>query len=628
MSFDPEEIVFEVQRLAVIADKRHEKAKNMSFADKVNNKELPEYYPGYNKNLEEWNAIKVHSEVGEFPFKLFAKRSPNQTPEEYEYTKENYKQDYTIWNDYINTVSRPFHRSNWSIQYKDTPASFGNDTFQSYVEGHIVGDMNLEQYMRNIVPSTKAMDAEGVITIKPKNVIVDEEGRITDKLIDPVPVYYDVSKVVAYKENVFTAVLLDEFSTVKVNGENTQQGLVFEFYDDQNIWKVIQVGEKNEFTFKPLLYFPHEWGIVPAIKLKGKPCIKHDRIFYRSPFLFAVDNLDEATLDESNLRLSKNNVAYPVKVMIGNRCEAQRTFDDIPVVCNRGVFNGIDGNGRAFSHKCDECGGTGLLNRTSPLGTILIDPASRENDGKPEINPAQAYSVIDPKVDSLKFLREEATLMRNRARNILFLPVSNRDQQSARDITATEVVENSKAREAFIATVSWETFDIYKFILEAIGWMRYEDADLFTLNAPTTYDFTTEQDFLLKLEMARKAEADQVVIAQIMLKYLETIYFTEEQNQVFLKTIVAADRLFAIPQSEINLMIGKQTVDQWEEILHTSGTILLLELIREDESFLELELNERVERLQDLAKQKADTIIPETETNSITNTIVEATTIG
>lgn len=623
MAFEPNQIIIEVRRLAEITKKRFEKKKNQSYGESG---ELPEYYVGYNKNIDEWNSIKVHTDPGTFPFELFAERSPNQTDKEFEYVKKNYKQDFTTWNDYLNTVSRPFHRSNWSIDYKETPASFGDDTFQSYVDSHLVGDMDLEQYMRSIVTAKKAVDAEGIIAIKPSRLPVDEEGRLTDELIEPKPFYYDVRKVVAYRENIFTVVILDEFSPVTVSGDVKNEGFVFEFYDNENIWKVIQVGKKEEMRFEALLFFPHNWGQVPTIKLKGKPCIKHDRIFYRSPLLFAVDNLDEATLDESNLRLSKNNSAYPIKVMIGSRCEAQQVIDNQHLTCNQGFFRSVSANGSPISVSCDSCHGTGLVNRTSPMGTLLIEPPSRATEGKVEIDPTKAIQFIEPSTENMQFLREEATLMRNRARGILFLPVSNRDQQSTRDITATEVGENTKAREAFIATVSWETFDIYDFLLEAIGWMRYANDDLFTLNAPTTYDFTTEEDFLFKLKMAREAQADQVIISQIMLKYLKTIYFTEEDKQEFLKTIVSADRLFSIPQEEINIMLGKNTVDQWEEILHTSGTILLNELFRLNPNFFELELSDRVIQLQDLAKQKANEIVPETETEALTRTITEATT--
>jgi len=64
--------------------------------------------------------------------------------------------------------------------------------------------------------------------------------------------------------------------------------------------------------------------------------------------------------------------------------------------------------------------------------------------------------------------------------------------------------------------------------------------------------------------------------------------------------------------SDIDIASRKasNTVENWEIVLHDSGVQLVDELMREDENYLNLELQERITKLQNLAK--SSTLVPNT----------------
>src|SRR5690349_18038973 len=94
---------------------------------------LPEYYEGYNKVVEEYESIRVHSVAGVFPEKLMGERSPNQTKEEYEYAKANYQQtsNLPVFMDSVNTIQRSFNDGNWSIKYDNEKET--SESYERYV---------------------------------------------------------------------------------------------------------------------------------------------------------------------------------------------------------------------------------------------------------------------------------------------------------------------------------------------------------------------------------------------------------------------------------------------------------------------------------------------------------------
>jgi hypothetical protein len=602
MAFLEEQILGEISRIVEIAKpfiNNHGERDGQIKPDKDG--KLPEFYPGYNTLVKFYKEILVHAEKGIFPDKLFKERSPNETKEEFEYRMMNYQQvTLPIFLDYVATVTRPFAPGNWSIEYKETEAKFGDETFQKYVEEKIKDWVSIENFVKNTMPTLKSKDAEGVIAVKPSRMVTKEVNgeTVIDSTVlpEPIPVYYTVKQVVSFKKDEFALILLNEKSVVTEGKRPMRAGLVFEFYDRQNIWRITQIGRRIDFNFEIELLFNHEWNRLPVSKLMGIPTILKGLIFNHSPFLFAVPNLDLVSLDESNLLVAKNKSAYPTRVMVGTPCE----FENEKGACDNGSFILTNGEGTVT---CPNCQGSGLMSRTSPFTDYLVKPKTRDDDGDTGI--ADPFKYVAPDTGILNFLRQEIEKNKAKARQILHLRTSNTTVQGQEDMTATVAAIDVKSMNAFINLVSDQMFNLYEGILEAIGWMRYRSEDrLYSLTRPTTFDFRSEEDFIAQLSVAVSAGVPPLVVREMLLKYLRTIYFSDQQVAEAFDVLIEADRFLDTSNDQIALKLARGTAAKWEDVLHCSGATLIRELVLEDENYFDLEMSEKVTKLQDKAKEK------------------------
>src|SRR3972149_951282 len=173
--------MLEEKDIKTILDKVIPELKNIFKAESQKKKVGPVYYPSYPVITDYAERISVRAEVGKFPEKLFAERSPNQEEKEWNYVKKNYKQvTLPVFVDYISTITRPFHDANWNIDYVEDADIHKEFPFQEYVDKQIKNYGSLENFVKFIVSIRKAVDANGVIAIKPHSLFTeqDEEGNL------------------------------------------------------------------------------------------------------------------------------------------------------------------------------------------------------------------------------------------------------------------------------------------------------------------------------------------------------------------------------------------------------------------------------------------------------------------
>lgn len=586
----------------------------------------PDFYHNYCTAIEYMDRIAIHAEIGKFPEKLFAERSPNQTEKEAHYVKKNYKQvTLPVFVDYLSTVTRPFHDSNWSINYQEDESKYQqiNETLQGYLEGKIKNYGSLENFIKFIVPAKKAVDANGVIAIKPHIVFTEEvNGELeidTQRLNEPIPYYYSSKQVVAWRDDEYAMIHLNEKCSCKYSGQDKQVGHIFEFYDDENIYIIRQVGNFIDYKFEIKLYFNHNWKKLPVIKLMGIPQLTQHGILWQSPFLFVTDILDLIILNHSNLQISINMCVYPYRIMYGDVCEFS---NDDGIRCNGGKM--ITKDGREYS--CPDCQGSGLKSRVSPMGTMLLKPQTTGDAGDSTFTQPP-MQFVSPEISTLQFLRDKIAEDEMKARKMMHLHTSNSIVKGSEDMTATGMSLDLKALYAFVKTISDQTFFIYEFIIDAIGFMRYgEDYKKPVLVYPVTFDFTTEQDYIIQLKEAVTAGLPPFVIHSIIYRYLQTLYFNEQTTALVFNLIVKTDRLLTLSNEEIALKMSRGTVAKWEEILHTSAINFVDQLKMRDPKFFENTFEEQQRLLIEMAKAKALEIsgavsIPQNNVNNILNEI-------
>lgn len=584
---------------AVEASKKYDEKKDI---DEVG------LHPLYEDSVDMAEAIEYHAVKGVFPEELFKYRSPNQTEAEAKYIKENYKQHtLPVYVDYRNTITRLFADGNWNINYlEDSEENKKSDNgFKKYVESKLPIYGSLENFIKFILPDIKSIDANGFISIRPKDIPlkqVNEEFVVdADKLYEPTVFYHKSESVINYNHNFFYLFLTNEKSLVKVGEQKKKEGLVFELYTKDAVYYIIQVGDKSKHKFDIQLFYQHNLGEIPVQQLMGIPMIKDNQILWQSPFLYATDLLDVVATNANWLQASINSCVFPVKVMYGQRCEFK---DSNGVLCLDGKLIGENGQ----ETKCPSCSGSGLKSRLSPVGTLLLNPSTKFENGEEKATQAP-LQYISPEVHTLEFIDNKIEKDTQKARSILHLRNKNSSTKTIGDVTATEIFDDEKGMIAFIKPISDQMFMIYDFCLKFLGKQRYDkEFKQPELSYPKTFDFKSSEDYLIDITNAMTNGLPPSFIQLLLINYLNSYFADGSKTTEVFKIIASVDRLWGMKQEEINIKMAKGTISKWEDILHSSILLFITEAIDEDAEFLLKDLAIQKDILEQKAKEKESEI--------------------
>ena len=571
--------------------------------------QYPEYWSGYNYAAKMYDSILPHSRSDVYPEHLLSVRAPNQTDAQAMYIKANYKATtLSVFEDFRSTISRAFADQNWSIRYSpELDERFGEETFQRYVNNEIEKFGSLEMFVKNMLPTLKLVDANGIIAIIPDDIetLEEEETIISNELLRPMPRYYNCKNIVGQKFGEYYLVISDDHSDVKAGSKMEHTGLVLELFDQNAIYKIEQIGKKSDMTFgEPILYFQHNLGYVPCIKLMGSPQLINDEIAFQSPFITAVPLLDQVVLDESYLQMSKATSAFPFMVALGEICEF---IDREGNKCNDGqIFDAVNGGYRT----CGSCSGSGVKSRFSPTGMLLIKPRTSLSEGDSGLS-GEYLKFVSPPMDTLTFLRLEIEQQMAKSRRILHLPSSDESGTIGEASTATGSLNKLRSLYAFIKPISDQLFTIYEFSLVTIGKMRY--GDLFggvNLVYPTSFDISTPSDYLAVISEGVKAGVPPSITFSNVYNYIRAIHYTDEETSAVYDLIINADELLLMSNADILARLTSGSVEKWQDVLHNSGPQLIMELIRDfiptegSERFLDLPMSEQIAQLRAKAAEK------------------------
>ena len=567
----------------------------------------PEYWSGYNYAARMYDSILPHSRSDVYPEHLLSVRAPNQTDAQANYIKENYKATtLSVFEDFKSTISRAFADQNWSIKYNgEIDPRFGEETFQQYVNNEIEKFGSLEMFIKNMLPTLKLVDANGIIAIFPEDIYTDDDGTVTNELIRPMPEYYNCKNIVGQEFGSYYLVITDDYSVVKAGSKNERSGIILELYDKEAIYRIEQTGKKSDLTFgEPYVVFQHNLGYVPAIKLMGSPQLIGDEIAFQSPFITAVPLLDQVILDESYLQMSKATSAFPFMVALGEICEFT---DKEGNRCNDGqIFDPINGGYRT----CGSCSGSGVKSRFSPTGMLLIKPKTSISEGDTGLS-GEYLKFVSPPMETLNFLRTEIEQQMSKSRRILHLPSSDESGTIGEASTATGSLNKLRSLYAFIKPISDQLFTIYEFCLVTIGRMRY--GDLFggvNLVYPTSFDISTPSDYLAVISEGVKAGVPPSITFSNVYNYIRAIHYTDDETSAIYDLIINADELLLMSNADVLARLASGTVEKWQDVLHNSAPQLIMELIRDfipsegQTSFLALPMSDKIRLLQEKAAEK------------------------
>jgi hypothetical protein len=569
--------------------------------------ELPALWNGYARAWEQRESLLPHIEHGVFPDRLFAKRAPNQTQEEFQYVKENYRQvTLPVYLDLENTVGRALNPHNWAIRWEDAPET---ETVREYVTSGIKEWGSIEAYLRNVMVRLKITDPMGLLAFFPSEVpaMENEEGELVvdpDGEIRPEIHYFTCMHVWGFEYDRWYLVRAHHSSRVEYGGKVVNEGVVCYLIDDQNVWKFEQVGKKIDWQFTITQEFTHGTGEAPCIHLGGVPVVLNGSLFFESPYLAVKEPLDIALTDAQFLQVSKVKCVYPHTVMVGDPCDF--VHKDTGAMCIGGKLEWSDADGILRSSKCPECGGMGQKKRLSPQGVLLVNTAAKLDGQGDGLNASNALAFVSPSTETVAFIRSEVEHNIRHARSVLHLdadgPMAGGDAK-----TATEAGLNNRAKDALVKPIADGILGIGEFAIRMMGRMIAGPSwSGFSLRRPTSYDLRTEADRIHEIGQAEEKGLPPAVIDQMEMDLIAAKYTNDPEMREAMDVIMRADRLARMSPETITSEAAAGRVQAWEILLHYGGLDIYEQLTAQDAAFAaSQDLWERVGMIHAKARELA-----------------------
>lgn len=559
---------------------------------------MPEFYPGYNKFVYDYERAKVQAN-GEFPERLFASIAPLQTKDELEYIRANYESEtQDVFIEFSNTVKKAV--TNGVIEFSALKDKETVNKLKDYLSNQINDFDQFTDWMDAMVDH-KLIDANGIVCVWPEDVETDADGVVIGKIY-PQPIIYAVPSVLWKKDGEFI-VLTSKKSEVTTYGKPKREGLVFRYIGRESYMEAIQYGAKTDDTFKVDFEFAH--GItdvdskpfVPATYLKGKTIIHEDTVYYESTFDSAVGFLNLATLHASNDLIILRKVGYPTRVVTRSKCQHSENGS----ACMGGIISITDGEKRE-SKTCPSCHGLGYTNVFGPMSELTISEPDNSTDQKSNTTALNAMAYVAPSVEIPKHLEELVAEKISRAKEVLHLRSQPR---GSGDISATEKNRDKENTEAFIRPISDQIWSIAELIIESMGRLiapeQYEENKP-NIIRPTTFDLVSAEDYVTAISEARKSDLPEVIIQDMVYRYMAKVHKNSSLSMQIYELIESSDRLIAVDSADVAIGLSRGTIQKWESILHQSVFYIIDKLIREDDSFLADDMDVQIEKIQTAAK--------------------------
>lgn len=584
-----------------------------SLTHKEREARIPDFNPIYKKTVELQNRIAVHAEFDKIPYDIIRRRGPYEEDKQYQYRKDNWQ---SITMPYFmkafSTLNRIMNPSNYSIQWKED-----QNEEKQYFENEIPTVSSIEDYAEQILLVQKILDPNALLTIKPYSIpvkeVVGENGPelVFDdsKRISPIPVLIPCTHVIQYKENDYAIVIIEEKSFVREgNKKPSREGIIFEIYDNEAIYRVEQTGQKGKWEFtEPYVYYPHNLGYLPCQKLKGTLKQKDKWVYYQSYFLNAIPHLDTALYEHSNLDISTVTQMFPQRSEIVDRCDNNE--------CDRGwIYRYEEVEGKdpiRRGTKCGSCGGTGTLSPLGPMSVKQIITPNGYNPNDPTSTPMlPGIAYTAPPSEPLTFVFEK--FKHDVVAAFLFINIDVSDSTVKGSETALGKMIDRDELFSFLMRISNELFDLMGFCIKTIGLMRYGPKfNPPVISAPTSFQMRSDKDLTDELAESKKAGVPDIALREIIRQIISTRFSNQKNIEPIVNLAFAIDRFITSNTIEMIAAYASKTALLWEVVLHQSLYTFIDNTLVEDSDFFTKEFSVQRETIEALAKSKAEELTPE-----------------
>lgn len=568
---------------------------------------IPRYSEYYVMTVRHARELSVHAD-GLFPFKLLRSRAPNEQPDEFEYRRLNYQPvTQPAWEKAEKTVNRIWNRNNFKVTWHDQDSTPDDEKAQTYFEEDYPEYKSIYSYFENVVTSFTFKDPNAVVVIKPRDIPtkLDIDGDLKadqTELLEPIAQLYESKQVVSYVQGVHVMVLTNERVRLEGDGKGEATGKVYEFYDDQIIYRLVEFGKKTSVQIRIDIYYEHELGYLPAWRLAGKPQQMGEKTINQSYFDAAIPKLNIAVTNSSTLFMSIYAHAFPQRWEYVDPCKSEG--------CEQGYIWDHD---RSHRTVCDNCNGRGVVTTQSPLGTKEIrTPDQLDNADVFSSISIPPMGYVSPSDVILKFLQD--LIKESIAEAFMFINIDISNSKIQGGETATKIIIDREEMFAFLLKLTNVEYDLLGNVIDTAGAMRYDPSNIEfedpDITKPTEFRIRNQEEVTEEIGRAVENHAPDTIIKDLLKELYEIRFNLIDNRDATIRLIFFSDRALTKTELDINAGISIGTFAKWEKVLHDSIEIFIKDAQIADEKFFEKTLEEQRTDIQERAKLVAVAIAP------------------
>ena len=559
--------------------------------------QMPDFTPAYKYTILEHEKIAAHAEPDYFPWAILRSKAPNQDDAEWSYQMNLYESvTNSDWGRALNKTKAVGNKQNYRIEFAD-------DEQKKYFYNDYPAYESVEAFFLDIVREEKINYPNKVLVVEPERYyfldVTDENGEVIGmaiddtRPIDPVVRIYDEWQVVQFKERVSLTLLVSMDEEYKDSTGNLREdGLKFRVYDTTSIWEITQTGlnaqMQAEFTYQQV--YIHDWGWLPANRLKGAARNVGGETYYQSAFVSAVPDLNEVIRMNSTAQVSTHTLAFPVRIMVVDPCNFN---DGNGNSCSGGsIYNPIEGK---YSD-CPACKGSGKKS-LGPTGVIEV-LARDARPGAPAIElPTDPLKFVSPDPAILEHLDRRIEKHRAKAFSMFF----ETDKASAETATGKQL--EKEEWQTFMVQFARELFGLMGFAIEAIGHMKFgADFAGAKLYHPKTFNFRTPESITMEIAEAKKNGLPVTYQKALLMEATETRFGADNSTMSDIELQMDIDRVFYMSPMEVRANVGV-TISEVDALLHQNFATYLQRARGENEAFDELDNKAKMDILEGYAKE-------------------------
>lgn len=539
-------------------------------------------HPSYNECVKKAHAMQVHAN-GEFPSDLIGERRPSESKAVFEYRKKIYQSvTEQPFSKIQNSLAKIRKSSDWTIQYKKKNAKVvDEESLEAYCEHNFPDYESLTNWTFSVMLKQYLVDPNSLIIIYPLSV-VDDNSYST-----PFPFIFESEKVIDYIPNELAVILSDK---------KTPEGWdIYYFFNQQEVWEAKQININGQYQLTMVI--KHDLMLLPCVKMRAVFCEEYDgEIIYKSRLAPCLPSWNEAVREYSDMQASVVKHMFPTLVIHTNQ---------VCKVCSgTGKQLQIEGK-ESVQVSCGTCKGSGSIPR-SPYEDIQV---STQKAGEvPLPTPIAYYVEKDTEIIKIQDERIDKHLLRGySAVNFDFLAVGLNQSGIAKELDRSEL-------NAFIYDIAEDIIAIMDKMYLIIAEYRYNvilspaqrKEILPHIPVPEKYDIISESYLVEQMKAMKDIGANPFLINAIEIEYAQKKFSTDDKIGELVRTSLELDPLAGHTDDSKQILAMNRWALPEDFIISANITAFIRRAMNENQTFLTMEFDKKMEVLRKYAKEVTD----------------------